>query len=106
MKRITVTTSLTLIHAIISWLLFLKSLSYGMHRFDTSELPSLGEKIINVISAVLLWPIFYPLARWGGRAFHNIFQGLLGYIPLIINSFIWALAIYWVLERIMIKKNT
>lgn len=44
---------------------------------------------------VLLWPIFYPIAMWAG----NIFSGVSGYIPLLINSFVWALAIYWLIKK-------
>ena len=73
-----------------------------MHRFDTGELPSLGGKIIDIISTVLLWPVFYPVAMWGGR---NIFPGKSGYILLIINSFIWAIAIYWILKKVAINKK-
>ena len=76
-----------------------------MRRFDTIQDSSLGEKIIDIISTILLWPIFYPLTKWGGKFTHNIFHGLWGYIPLILNSFIWALVIYWGLEKIKNKKH-
>jgi len=76
-----------------------------MNRFDAGELPSLGERILNIISTILLWPIFYPLARWGGKEFQNIFHGVFGYIPLVINSFVWALFVYWIYVKIKIKTH-
>jgi len=107
MRKIIALTALTLTHAIISFVLFLISYGYGMSRFDTGALPSLGEKILNVISTVLLWPICDPFSRWGGKLSHDIFPGLFGYIPIVINSFIWALVIYWVLGKTrIIKKST
>lgn len=94
-----------MIHAIISFGLFLHVFSAGMSRFDTGELPSLGEKVLSIFSTIMLSPIFYPLSIWGGKTFHNIFHGILGYIPLLLNSFIWALAIYWIIKKVKIDKK-
>jgi hypothetical protein len=106
MKKIIILTSLTLIHAIISFGLFLKVFSAGMSRFETGELPSLGEKILGIFSTILFWPIVYPLSIWGGKTFLNIFfHGILGYIPLLLNSFIWALAIYWIIKKVKINRK-
>lgn len=87
----------------MSFGLLFKSFTHSMNRFDTGELTSLGEKVLNLISIILLWPIFYPISIWGGKSMDRIFGGLYGYIPLIINSFIWAVGIYWILE--LFKKH-
>ena len=105
MKKTIILISLTLIHAIVSFGVFLKDFSAGMSRFDTGQLPSLGEKTLGIFSTILLYPIFYPLSKWGGKIFLNIFPGILGYIPLLFNSFIWALAIYWVIKQVKTNRK-
>lgn len=95
MKKNTTIVIITLIHVTVSCSVFIVSFSSGMSRFDSGDPASLCEQITNVTSMVLLWPIFYPIAMWAG----NIFSGVSGYIPLLINSFVWALAIYWLIKK-------
>ena len=105
MKKFKILISLTLIHATISVILFLKSFTYGMNSFETGEFPSVSGKILELISTIFLCPLFYPLSKWGGKGTHNIFPGLLGYIPLIINSIIWAIIIYWIMKKLRLIKS-
>ena len=77
----------------------------GMARFDTGNTAlSASEKIIHWLGEILMWPLFAPLTRWGGRWLTHLFSGLLGYIPLLLNSLIWALVITWLWRRIREKR--
>lgn len=89
----------TLLHAVISWGLFLVSFAAGMSRFDTSAAAGIGEKVLRLLSRLLLWPIFYPLVEWGPRPLPWYFSGVLGYTPIILNSLIWGVAIWWLCFR-------
>jgi hypothetical protein len=100
MKKALILIAITLIHLGISFGLFLLDFSRSMRRFDMCTLPSAGDRMLHIISVILLYPVFYPLSVGGGPTFHKIFGGLLGYIPLIINSFIWAVVIYWIISKI------
>ncbi len=99
MKKTIIIFCLSIIHAIASFSLLLASISQVMHRFDTGELPSIGNKITDMLSMILLYPIFYPILISGGA---KMFPGKTGYIILIINSFIWAIAIYWIFSKISV----
>ena len=58
----------------------------AMARFDTGELASLPERALGAVLAVLLFPLgllaLYVRPSW--------LQGLWGYIPLLVNSLLWA----------------
>jgi hypothetical protein len=106
MKKVYTLGTITAIHFGISFGLFLIAFSIGMGQLDDGQPLSLCENIITLVSNILLWPIFSPIAIWVGRISHNIFHGLWGYIPLVVNSFVWALVIYWVYSKIKSKKTT
>lgn len=95
----------TILHAILSWLLFLKLFSMTMHRFNTGETANLLEQILEVVSTILLCPLCYPLDRWGGRCVLNVFPGLWGYIPLLLNSLVWAIIVYLVYNKLSSRRQ-
>ena len=77
----------------------------GMARFDTGDITSsASEKIIHGLGEFLMWPLFAPLIKWGSRLVTRLFPGLLVYIPLLLNSLIWALVITWLWRRIRRKR--
>jgi hypothetical protein len=84
---------ITLGHAVLSFVLFMASVGATMGRLDTGEAATAGERIFGTVAEILLWPLFAPLADWGGRSVDAIFPGVLGYLPLLLNSLLWALAI-------------
>ncbi|HTY63847.1 MAG TPA: hypothetical protein VMG30_16485 [Acidobacteriota bacterium] len=90
---------LTLLHAAISWGMFLFSFAAGMSRFDTGAAAGIGERAISLLSRLLFWPIYYPLVEWGPRPLIWFFDGLLGYIPILLNSLIWGVTIWWLCLR-------
>lgn len=90
---------LTLGHAALSFVLFIASFGSTMSRFDTGQAASAGERLLETVAEILLWPIFAPLAHWGGRSVNALFPGVLGYVPLLLNSLLWALAIVLLWRR-------
>ncbi len=99
--RIFAIAALAFGHAALSMTLFLGSFGRGMARFDTGEPATTGARLLDVVAEILLWPLFAPLADWGGPWTNSVFAGLLGYVPLLLNSVIWAFAIVfaWRLMR-------
>ena len=105
MKRRLATILITIGHASLTMFLLLKSFSMGMARFDTGDTTqSVSEQIMHGLGEILMWPLFAPLTRWGGRWLTHLFSGLLAYIPLLLNSLIWALVITWIWKRITRKR--
>ena len=81
------------LHAAASWALLLSAFSMGMSRLDTGEPKSLLETALETSSNVLLNPVFMAVttsARLG-----PLFPGLLGYLPLLLNSLVWAVFIWF-----------
>ena len=104
MKRGLAILLITIGHALLTVYLILQSFSMVMTRFDIGDTTrSASEKIINGLGEILMWPLFSPLTRWCGRWGTNLFSGLLGYIPILLNSLIWALVITWLWKRIRDK---
>jgi hypothetical protein len=93
LRTVFVVGGLTLGHAALSFVLFMASLGSAMSRFDTGAAATAGERVLETVAEILLWPIFAPLAHWGGRNVDALFPGVLGYVPLLLNSLLWALAI-------------
>jgi hypothetical protein len=69
-----------------------------MARFDSGADPSSSERFLEGLSAVLNFPVFAaairlePAAQW--------FPGLLGYVPLFVNSVLWAVALLYIAKKI------
>jgi len=70
-----------------------------MRGFDDGAAPGVAENVISVISKLLLSPIFYPLNEWGPPRLGSFFDGLFGYIPMLLNSFVWGMAAWWLYSR-------
>ena len=104
-KRIAGILTITLIHAGVSWFLFLESFGVGMRNFDTGGFPTMGERILSGVVEILFWPLFAPLTHWAGKWTSTTFPGLWGYIPLFCNSLIWGTVLWFIVERIRMKKN-
>ncbi len=100
---------LTLAHAALSSVLLLISFSRAMTRFDSRDperAVTTGAHILGAVTEILLWPLFAPLANWGGRWTHALFPGVLGYLPLLLNSLVWALAIMFAWRWLRPKSGT
>jgi hypothetical protein len=89
MKRVLAILAVAVAHAVISFGLLLYVFSAGVERYDLGTGASSGQRLVEIVSNVLLAPIFYPGVIWAPRAF----RGPLGFIPLVANSLLWALGI-------------
>ncbi len=89
-------TFFTLGHMAISWTMYLLQFRVAAWAFGSETLGGVTERTLHVVSTVLLWPVFDPVVRFGGWAF---FPGSLSYVPLLVNSVVWAFAAFWVLRR-------
>jgi hypothetical protein len=79
----------------------------GMRRFDTTETATLTEVFLRKLHVVLWMPLAYPAMelakKW--RTIGPVFSGLLGYIPLFLNSLIWGYAAWWIYSIINMKRQ-
>ena len=80
------------LHAAASWALFRSAFSMGMSRFDTGGPKSLLEAALETSSKVLLSPVF--MAATASARLRPLFPGLLGYLPLLLNSLVWAVLVW------------
>jgi hypothetical protein len=82
-----------IVHAGTSVALFLCDLSLGMARFDSDLPPSGFERFVSIASTVLTSPVFTAATRCDRLAV--LFPGLLGWLPLVANSALWAVVSWW-----------
>lgn len=106
MRSVIIVGGVTLGHAALSFVLLIASFGAGMGRFDTGETATAGQRILDRVAEILLWPLFAPLAQWGGPTVNALLPGVLGYIPLLLNSLLWALAIVFVWRRLLPNRAT
>lgn len=78
--------SLALAHASLSIYALLHAFSAGMARFDTGQAPSIFEKLTDAFVLVM----FFPLVHLCQHAPKGWFSGLWGYLPILLNSALWA----------------
>jgi hypothetical protein len=83
---------ITICHAALSVLALLLSFGMGMSRFDSDVGPSIAEHILDAILVVLYSPVQTVLLA---SAPGTWFPGLWGYLPTVVNSLVWAVAIVW-----------
>jgi hypothetical protein len=80
---------LALLHAALSFGIFLLAFGRGMSRFDTGNSPTVLERVLDAAALVLYFP-FMHLAQLAPKGW---FSGLWGYFPLLINSSLWAVVL-------------
>jgi len=78
---------LTGLHFVLSIILFLVTISLGMARFETAAAATTGQLILDSVAMIMLNPVFIPVAF----TYPHAFPGLLGYVPMLANSLVWAL---------------
>ena len=82
--------SFVVVHATLSVGVFLMCFSQSMARLDTGESAKVFEHLACGVAAVLLSPIGTLIVRW--KFASTLFPGLLGYLPVLANSLLWAVA--------------
>lgn len=101
MKKVIFIAVFTLIHASISYGLFMLSLMIGIGRWDTGRSAGGVEICIALIYTLLTWPIYHYAVYWVSRLSSGSFYGLpvIIYLLYLLNSFIWGLATWWLYSR-------
>lgn len=90
MKKKVYLVVITALHFILTIGLMLFSFSEVMSRFDDGIPPTVKTHLFYTGMSILSFPIV-SLARLGP----SIYPGLLGYIPYILNSLLWAFVIVY-----------
>lgn len=88
MKKIIAILVFAVLHAALSFGLFLFSFGRGMARMETATTPTLPETIAEAAVQVLYFPFMHLAQLVPGW-----FTGLWGYLPLVINSLFWAVVV-------------
>ena len=78
---------IAILHLLSTWVALLKSFSMGMSRFESGETIISGtEQFLTALWKFLAFPI--GTLCWKFKCLH--LPGVLGWIPLILNSLLWA----------------
>lgn len=101
MNKHMVFISITLTHAVLSSGLFVWSYSLGMQRFDSLETESLLEKLLEATWNVL----YFPIVHLSRLASSNTFPALWGYIPIFLNSTLWAALLIYGYKKMYVKHD-
>src|SRR5262245_16636601 len=83
------------VHASLSVWLAAIAFTQGMDRFESGLPATFGEKTIELVSGILLSPVFKLATK--SRLLRDLFPGLLGYLPMLANSVLWAFLTWWLL---------
>ena len=96
MKKFFIILAIAVVHLVFTKVISIIALSVVTANVYESQLPFLGQSLM-VVSKVLYFPVFtfalYP---------RQFFPGNFVYIPLFINSLLWALLIY--ILFVLVKK--
>ena len=84
-------------HSIATGLCLVFSFSMSMARFDSGTPPTITERMLAAVHGVLHWPVVALLYRVSPP---SSFQGPLGYIPIGLNSLLWALLALAIVQRL------
>jgi len=83
------------LHCITSLWLFFLDFGRALSHIDSPRTPTLGERVVSGPSTLLLSPIV-PLAA-SSKQISSLFPGLLGYVPWVANSVLWAFLTWWLI---------
>jgi hypothetical protein len=97
-KRILLVLAVALIHTAATLLVMAQLITRGMARFDSGADPSSSERFLEGLSAVLNFPVFAAVLRLEHAA--KWFPGLWGYLPIFVNSVLWAVALLYIVKKI------
>jgi drug/metabolite transporter superfamily protein YnfA len=99
LRRLLLIALLTMVHLALCGVLGLLSFAATMGRFDTGAAPALGERVMELVSRVLLFPVVDPLARLLPRAITG--RGFPSeHLIFVANSLLWAVALAALWRRV------
>jgi len=95
-RRIPTIVGVAVLHFALTVFLFISSFHIVM---DPGDPPATTYQTIAApVAHVLMWPVFVPLCAH--TPVGRLFPGLLGYIPMFINSLVWAIPLVLIFERL------
>ncbi|MEQ3682345.1 hypothetical protein [Alcanivorax sp.] len=80
---------IALTHFALFMTTFLLSFGYEMELFDTSDEISQIESVLHMAYLVLAFPLVTLISNLESMSFPDLW----GYVPILANSFLWALAL-------------
>jgi hypothetical protein len=99
MKKLIMITGLAACHFVVSMAAFFLSFAGGMSRFETGMPPSTSKAALEMVSSVLLFPVFPFVVSIIPKAVPSSFQ----YVPFLLNSLLWGTCLYflplWFIRR-------
>jgi len=93
-KRIIGIGAITLVHAALT-------MSIAVRLWSAAGSPS--QRLVGATAQVLFFPIA-PVVLWCHKYFRHIFNVFPGCVPLLLNSFLWGVAIWMTWEWIQKKR--
>jgi hypothetical protein len=92
----------TLVHGIASVAAFASSFTLEAQRFDSGASASRGEVLLTTISDILLFPIFTGFLRLPSAQFFCV----LGWLPVVANSVLWAFFVWLLFASVQRMRST
>lgn len=102
-KKIIFVGTITIAHALVSVGIMVFTFGKQMGRFDSLEPASLSERMLRALSEILFLPLFSVVVRVPFLS--KFFAGLLGYVPILLNSLIWGISIWYLYSWLTCKKE-
>ena len=88
----------TVVHALASVFTFVGLFTLGMGRFDTGAEAGVAETALSYASQALLFPLVTLIFGLDGAG--SVLPGLLGWLPILFNSLLWAFVAWWLYSTI------
>lgn len=85
------------LHFILSVALVFTAAGAAVHALDSAASPTLYERALQVLSTVLLLPIFLPASEWLPQGWHS---GPGIYLLIAANSLVWSAGIYFLVRAV------
>ena len=98
-KRIAV---FSFIHFAILVAFFVISFSAGMDEFDGKDEMSAFEEIAQMVTVVLMSPLYLLWNSWASKHIHNLVENIL----FITNSVVWGFAIEYLYSKIKYRHGS
>ena len=89
--------SLAILHFVATVVVVMKRFTMGMTRFDSAEPTAALEGALGTAQRVILFPVgSVGIYQW----FQGWLNGVLGWLPIVLNSMLWAAVILGVIMLI------
>ena len=83
------------VHSLVSVWLSVVAFGQGMARLDTGAEPTFVERAVDFLSDLVLSPLFTLATK--STVIGAALPGLLGYVPVLANSVLWAFLAWWLI---------